>query len=900
MNGPCMSHLFFLILCLSFILTRIQASDKYDYPYEAPEPFEILHDFCSDCNPTIPQSPDPLVSTTWNSNTNTTKLQFYRVFSPDQYKVIPPDAIHGMDLFFTSKNHRPYITIEKDCSFMIDWGVERAAWFELISLDDLTSNSTIDVPRVTAAISEFNVPYPGKKMPLVRYGNHTYRLETNPQLYEGVRFTWLFFENVSRPIHIQNISLVAKVKPINYTGFFQSSSDELTEAWYTGAYGVRLNMNENEFNSILIERGDRVAIQGDGHPTIDAALVAFSPYKLVANVLQQTDSEDHSVVDSNILAYPLYWTLSSLDYFMARGDIAFFKRLIQDIMKILDARINDFLSNDLDITWFGWDDRIGDGWCFHSKGDKCPREAHLAFAGLVVRVVKDFAYCLDLAKMPLTAQKYKQAYKRLGKRLKSVPEWPKGFGVHAAANAINSGIATREDIDFWMMSLLNDTTIICSFSQFNQYWILQALGNAGYMEHALASIKLCWGPAMKLGRGCFWEQASPEWITFMKDGDIGPTMPSYCHPWSSGVTAWLSHVLGGINPLLPGYEEVVVSPYVSRRYPTIVTSLQSPYGSIKVNATLRETLESKWVVTGIVQSPVPGYFGFQKKLTVFENELCSHLTHAVLNDELINVLTAKDVQKNVHSNEESLSNISEDFVYVRVPRNVDNKVFAFYDAIKMKTKHLGNYDISDYPPFPKPIYPASIINIDKSSQGDGLQSYGRSGHVLLGVNNGTDVSNLPCFIQNVTIKQHGFPGWLEVKREFIGNSRDKKTYLPINNSHFGGTTRALGMIGQDGIGGYCPDLNTFIVDVQVTPCLKEPHYLFISLYFVGKLITDKFAIRVMDLNTLNIVAPTSAIENYTEGVWWTLHYSGSLRLRLMNMQGLHLSAIAFSIKSYNN
>ena len=137
---------------------------------------------------------------------------------------------------------------------MIDWGVERAAWFELISLDDLTSNSTLDAPRVTAAISEFNVPYPGKKMPLVRYGNHTYRLETNPQLYEGVRFTWLFFENLSRPIHIQNISLVAKVKPINYTGCFQSSSDELTEAWYTGAYGVRLNMNENEFNSVQVKR----------------------------------------------------------------------------------------------------------------------------------------------------------------------------------------------------------------------------------------------------------------------------------------------------------------------------------------------------------------------------------------------------------------------------------------------------------------------------------------------------------------------------------------------------------------------------------------------------------------------------------------------------------------------
>jgi hypothetical protein len=48
---------------------------------------------------------------------------------------------------------------------------------------------------------------------------------------------------------------------------------------------------------------------------------------------------------------------------------------------------------------------------------------------------------------------------------------------------------------------------------------LQALGNLGKMDYAVASIELCWGPMLTLGKGCFWELFSPEWTRFMEDGD---------------------------------------------------------------------------------------------------------------------------------------------------------------------------------------------------------------------------------------------------------------------------------------------------------------------------------------------------------------------------------------------
>ena len=68
-------------------------------------------------------------------------------------------------------------------------------------------------------------------------------------------------------------------------------------------------------NRILMDRGDRVSIQGDGHPTMAAALVAFGgadTYALVHKMLVATDSgcanqSACNVVDHTLMPYPLYW-----------------------------------------------------------------------------------------------------------------------------------------------------------------------------------------------------------------------------------------------------------------------------------------------------------------------------------------------------------------------------------------------------------------------------------------------------------------------------------------------------------------------------------------------------------------------------------------------------------------
>lgn len=121
-------------------------------------------------------------------------------------------------------------------------------------------------------------------------------------------------------------------------------------------------MHEEYFGSILMDRGDRVSIQGDGHPTMAAALAAFaSPelHRLVHVMLRATDSgcAGCKVIDSGIMSYPVLWTMSAHDWLWSSGDgVTYLADFADDIATILDDDVKSFLTNP-DISLQGWDDR---------------------------------------------------------------------------------------------------------------------------------------------------------------------------------------------------------------------------------------------------------------------------------------------------------------------------------------------------------------------------------------------------------------------------------------------------------------------------------------------------------------------------------------------------------------
>eukprot|EP01043_Picozoa_sp_COSAG02_P057539 COSAG02_NODE_7002_length_3233_cov_3.705807_2_plen_663_part_01 len=642
------------------------------------------------------------------------------------------------------------------------------------------------------------------------------------------------------------------------------------------------------FNSILMDRGDRVSIQGDGHPTMAAALAAFpspSTYDLVHNMLVQTDSgcANHTqcnVVDDGLMTYPLCWASSVHDWYWASGDTSRFLELAPDVGRIVDNVVDKFLQPGLAVAFVGWDDRIANGFC-----GSCNLEVQLTFAAFTIRACNDFATSLAKAGDRLNATKYNNTAARLAKRLRARPsttvqggDWTADYGVHAASYLINARIVgTMEEQSALAKRVLTNSRTICSWSPFNQYWILQALGNVGMLEYAHASIKLCWGPMLELGRGCFWELHSPEWSRFMVNGDKAPTRPSYCHPWSDGVTPWLTHVALGIQPLEPGYARFAALPHVSGRLPTVSGSTDTPHGPIFVMAS-RDNLRG--VVNITVDAPVDGVVGLRM---VDEDSGCE----LVLNTIVLNGMQVGPQESVQVDRVHPLLASQHAFVAVPPGRHSVGAAFAVGClAQAVFDKALVNMSASTStspseprgfpvtPPYEAPSYPGTWT-IDNHTGGDWIGKYGKEGYQLFAFDsNNSDVSLLPSWVSEVAGKGGG-P--LQNAPVFVGADSTNKSYLVDPRTK---TNRALGFVtqGADGSQGTVLDINTTI-GVKYR----------LSLYMVGSVQPkgkptwsfSRQAIRVMDRATLDPIAMDPLIEHASSGVYWTLTYDRGVRLRVM-------------------
>lgn len=207
-------------------------------------------------------------------------------------------------------------------------------------------------------------------------GDGKYRLELNPELYEGLRYGWIHamaLDASSPPptFTVTALYAVCQVLPINYVDHaFEgggpavpagaepgAGASALNEVWYTAIYTMRVALlKDGVFGSILMDRGDRFSWTGDAHLAQKAALAAFGGdfgAGLVAANTERTKS-----VDNGIITYDLYFILSAVDYFMHTGDavrLISWSTLIQSKFGTAAA----FWSHPTDQHFDGSDERIG-------------------------------------------------------------------------------------------------------------------------------------------------------------------------------------------------------------------------------------------------------------------------------------------------------------------------------------------------------------------------------------------------------------------------------------------------------------------------------------------------------------------------------------------------------------
>ena len=114
-------------------------------------------------------------------------------------------------------------------------------------------------------------------------------------------------------------------------------------------------------------------------------------------------------------------------------------------------------------------------------------------------------------------------------------------------------------------------------------YVLDALSSTGHLDDAyrmlLETSCPSWLYPVTMGATTIWER----WDSMLPDGTINPgEMTSFNHYALGAVADWMHRTIGGISPLAPGYERVLVAPRPGADLSWAKATLETPYGEMVV------------------------------------------------------------------------------------------------------------------------------------------------------------------------------------------------------------------------------------------------------------------------------------------------------------------------------
>jgi alpha-L-rhamnosidase len=791
-----------------------------------------------------PLSPDPLVAYRWPSPKATDGLEIYL----QKPSAVSSDTAASFDNLNSLTTEHPNVTVRGTGSIRMDFGRESAAWLEFDSPDCPGG--------IEMSISEYNQPAIVNIMPLnpvktlvpVKYGN-TYRLELNKELYEGVRFGWIHVRSFTGVWHITGIRLVCQVKPVNYQGRFSCSDPMLTRVWYTGAYGVKLNLLKDYMGAILMDRGDRHSWTGDAHPSQAASMVAFGNFDFIRANLERTVKKDR------ILSYNLYWVLSMLDWYHYTGDASLLETYTDNIMGKLDDAYSVYGTNPK-LGFYGWDERLAG---FEVQTRNCP-EAQNAYKMLSIRAWNDFAKAMERLGRTDLRDKYKGYVTEKVSQLRQSANWYQDFGVHAMSDAINAGFTSRAEQEKMFELEFTDKVNRVSFSPFNQYFIIQAMASMKKHDDSLDTVRYLWGGMIEYGGTTFFEVFRPSWSTALGRNDPVPAcqcgFTSLCHPWGGGVVKWLSEEVLGIKPIAPGFTEYAIIPHLGRSLTWVKGTTPTPKGDIGM---------SIHVDTGEISMSAPagtlGRLGIPK----VEKTISSiRFNGAIVWDGVFHA-----------SNGVGGAEEDSDYVYL-------NQIQPGTHALSVK--YSGTT-----PTYSSPLekYDVNGVRQDTVTGGNWGGTYGTEGYVLCSYDNAArDIRALPSYVTSVEYRNHHSLQWTNQTSDLRALSPDKSNSVPRKATCIytgnGGPTDILRRWNNQPL--------TVTIGVDGT----RPYQ--VALYFVDWDRMDRtIAVEMFDAKTLKMVAPVQVIKDHAMGHYLLYQYDKSVKFRIQQVRGVNaaLSGILF-------
>ena len=825
-------------------------------------------------------SPDPIINYKWNlSFVNRSELQIYNVTGKYAYSDNQGSFSNLESIYLTPNSVN--VIIYGPGTITIDFGQENAAWFEIDSNDCNDNGLTMSISEYNKPGNTLNPHYPKTLKPIKYKENNitTYRLETNSELFDGIRYGFIHVSSqTNKPWHIIGLRIVSQIKPINYIGLFESKEYPiLNKIWYSAAYCVKMNMLPNAMGSILMDRGDRIAFMGDDHIAFKIAMEAFGEFNYVKKNIIQTQNDT-----DNILSYPLYWILSIYDYYLQTNDKILLQELEIKIMIYLNNSINIFGTNP-SINFYGWDDRIGAGF---EGANKSP-EAQYSYQMLTIQTIGKAMIFWDkngLNNINLYNY-YNQIRQNFINKIRMTDNYLIKYGLHSSADAINGLWMIQNETKYLFNKWYNDSVNICSWSPFNMYYITKSMGILNKINYLLSSLDLCWGNQIRLGATTFWEEFSPEWIDFLSPNDPIPNafgMTSECHPWSSGSLSIINQFIVGFKIIKPGFH-IQIKPVLlifRAKIPIFVSHAGSISNAIIIDF---DALNGKYIINIPVPMEINLYLPITTSLINITNP-AFYLNNKQWEDE-IKLIIDTESQRYwilIHLNKNQLLLNKNNYLQLIATRQN-------YKDIDIKLSQ----DIPNV--FPPPYYPCLIINKDFETKGNWINKYGNEGYILFGYQSGSkDLENLPKWITSIN------PVGASTRNNFITQTSDIRALQdPDNNNNNNNNNtneRALGAIYSNHTANQPP---SFALNITININNLNNSFYYMSLYLCDwDNQNRKQSMHVFDANILNLITPIIYDENYVNGLWITLKLDRSVRIRINLVRGNTniLSGLFFDIK----
>ena len=761
----------------------------------------------------IVESPDPLVGFSWDKTSPDNTLEIYILHPKSISSNLPQNIQPGKEAGLPVK-------VKGTCDIFLDFGTESAGWLEFDS-DDLDG-------EVEMSISEYNEPailnagahHPKKTLQPIKYGS-TYRLELNDELYEGVRFGWIHIKSLNKPCTIKDVRLVCQVKPTNYHGSFSCSNPTLTRMWYTGAYTVKLNLQKDFFGAILMERSDRYSWTGDAYPSQAASMVAFGNYDFVRKNLFHTSTQSNSIA-----SYPIYWVLSLIDYCNYTGDKMTLDELLENACQKLDYVYTHF-NQSKGLAFNGWDERLGAGF----ENPDCP-ESHYVYQTLTIQAWRKFSQLMKWNMRNDLARKYEQFVLEKTSQIRQPENQIKNFGIHAASNLVNSGVSLPSEKEMFWKDSFSDRQQRLSYSPFNQFFIIQAMAKMGRYEEAITTIDDCWGGQIRYGGTTFFEVYRPSWNEAI-DTNGAPVnnqcgYTSLAHPWSAGITKWLSEEILGIQPATPGFSTFDVKPNLTSGIDWVKGAVPTRHGTIAFSYNK---------IKGEMKLSVPG-------------------------NSLANVAIPKreKVTGTIFVNGKIITPDSTDQNFFLLKGLSSGSYFVKFDPVSKlatPTKETFSY-----------LYQPATD--DSLTHGNWKRKYGGKGYVLFNydsINN--HLKKLPGFIGDIVFRLNGNFHSTKV-------DNDPRSLESVSGNE--GYRKFGAIITKDP----SPCLQTMTIDIQ---CTKAQPYQ-VALYMVDlEKEGRRSAVEVFDLNNKALLMAVHQVKDYQNGKYIVLMADRSIRIRINQIRG---------------